>query len=404
MQKANIELVKEYFQAIANANLGKIMELLADDVVWHIAGSINVSTVGLLKGKEQVVKWLLDFPQNFKTLVFSIDDYFSNERDVLAAGKFRYMVKSTGRIMSSNMIIRFSVSGGKIFHYQIMEDSYLLNKAFAVDDCWNPQTIKLNGSVYAYEDRGIGEPIIFAHGLFLNHTTFNEQINLLEKSFHCLSFDMPGHGASGYNKDGWTLESLADDLALFIKENDLKPITFVGQSFGGTVGMIFAARYPELVAKLILVGTTAREEFQDRRENWHNIKQYLLSKPSNFAEVVREMQAKTKNKEWLARNPDKAEQERKMMISHDLEGLSIAIDAAVLNRRNITNILSSIKCPTLVVVGKDDPATPLELSQEIVNKIPNSELKIINNASHHLHVEQPEVLSKVMMEFLGIPI
>jgi pimeloyl-ACP methyl ester carboxylesterase/ketosteroid isomerase-like protein len=402
MQNANVKLVKEYFLAVESANLGKVLEILDDDVVWNIAGSTNVSTVGLLKGKEQVVKWLLDFPQKFETLAFSIDDYFSNESEVLVIGKFRHMIKSTGRIMSSNMIMRFSVCGEKISRYQIMEDSYLLNQAFAAEECWNPQTIKVNGNIYAYEDRGIGEPIIFAHGLFLNHTTFNEQINLLEKSFRCLSFDMPGHGASSYNKEGWTLESLADDLALFVRENDLQPITFVGQSFGGTVGMIFAARYPELIGKLILVGTTAREEVQDRRENWHEIKQYILSNPSNLEEFVKEMQAKNKNKEWLAKNQDKAEQERKMMISHDLEGLGKAIDAAVLKRKNITNILSNVKCWTLVIAGKDDRATPLELSEEIVNKIPNSALKIVNDAGHHLHIEQPEALSKIMMEFLSM--
>ena len=44
----------------------------------------------------------------------------------------------------------------------------------------------------------------------------------------------------------------------------------------------------------------------------------------------------------------------------------------------------------------------LELSQEIVNKIPNSEFEIINNAGHHLHIEQPETLSKIMIEFLSM--
>ena len=80
----NIQIVKDYFQATSeylqattNKNIDKIMELLTDDVIWNVAGSINVSTTGLLKGKEQVKKWMLGFPENFQPLDFPINDFFS---------------------------------------------------------------------------------------------------------------------------------------------------------------------------------------------------------------------------------------------------------------------------------------------------------------------------------------
>lgn len=399
---SNIEIVKEYMQATGSGNIVKIMSLLADDVVWNVAGSTNVSTVGLLKGKEQVLKWIQDFPDNFKPLEIAINDYLSNETDVVALGRFRHLVKSTGRIVGSPMIIKFSIKSGKISRYQILEDSNILSKAFDSNYNWDTQKIRINGTIYEYEDRGNGEPILFAHGLFLNHTTFNEQINGLEKTFRCLSFDMPGHGGSSYRK-GWTLGSLADDFALFIEENDLKPVTFVGQSFGGTVGMILAAKYPELVERLILVGTTARDEFNARRKKWSEIKHRILTAScSELEEVFKEIQDKTKTDGWLSKNQEKSETERKIMLSHKPEGLALAIDAAVLGRVDITDILSTIKCPTLVAVGTDDTGTPPELSHEIVNKISNSKLETIKNAGHHVHLEAPETLNRIIIEFMNI--
>ena len=401
-QDQNIKLVKEYLQALGSGDFDSIAEMLTDDVIWNVAGSPNVSTVGLLKGKEQVLKWLLNFPENFKPLELTFKYYLSNENDVVAVGKFRHVVKSTGRIAGSNMVMIISVKTGKISRYEILEDSDLLNKAFDPNYSWDIQKVKINGHIYEYGDKGIGEPILFAHGLFMNHTIFESQIKLLEKAFRCISFNMPGHGESGYNKEGWTLDSLVDDLALFITENDLKSVTFVGQSFGGTVGMILAARYPELVKKLILLGTTSHEEFSDRIENWKGVRKNILTaSPSELEEVFKKIQEKTKGKGWLENNQDEAKEERKLMLSHDVEGLAIAIDAAVLGRENITNILSTIKCPTTVVIGTDDTATPIELSYEIANKIPNSKLEIIQNAGHHLHIEAPEALSKIMIEFMN---
>jgi len=402
INEANVKLVKEFIQALASGDLDSIRVLLADDVIWNVAGSTNVSTVGLLNGKEQVLKWVVNFPENFKPLDFTFKDYFSNESDVLAVGRFRHLIKSTGRIVGSNMVMKFSVKSGEISRYEILEDSDLLNKAFDSNYNWDMQKIKINGNIYEYEDRGIGAPIIFGHGLFMDHTIFDSQIKLLETSFRCISFDMPGHGGSGYNKEGWTLDSLVDDLALFIEENDLKPVTYVGQSFGGTVGMMLAAKYPELVGKLILVGTTAHAEFNDRRENWNTMRQNILTaSPSELEEIFKKVQEHTKSKVWLAKNQDKAEKERKIMQAHKVEGLSIAIDAVVLKRKDITHILNNIECLTTVVIGTDDTATPIELSYEIADKIPNSKLEIIKNAGHHLHIEDPEAFSNIMIEVMS---
>ncbi|MDN9006648.1 alpha/beta hydrolase, partial [Staphylococcus aureus] len=87
--------------------------------------------------------------------------------------------------------------------------------------------------------------------------------------------DMPGHGESSFNHRGWSLDDIADDLALMINELSLGPVVFIGQSQGGMVGIRLAAKHPELLSGLVLIGTSAREEDPQRYGTWERLKTTL---------------------------------------------------------------------------------------------------------------------------------
>ena len=67
---------------------------------------------------------------------------------------------------------------------------------------------------YFYQQTGEGIPVIFAHGLFVDYTIFDTQVESLQESYTCYSLDLPAHGKSTFNPDGWTLEDIAEDLSL----------------------------------------------------------------------------------------------------------------------------------------------------------------------------------------------
>jgi 3-oxoadipate enol-lactonase len=225
-------LVESYFAALGTGDIEGALALLTEDVIWHVDGAVGVSTVGLLQGRERVRRWLERFPQNFKPLVFAIDRLFESGDEVMAVGRFRHTVLATSRTAGSDLAIRFTVRDGQIARYQILEDSLLLARAFDPDGRWDFHEVKVNGAAYAYSDRGEGRVVIFAHGLFVDHTIFDAQVADLESAHRCISLDMPGHGRSGYREAGWTLDDVADDLALMIEEQSLGPVAFVGQSQG----------------------------------------------------------------------------------------------------------------------------------------------------------------------------
>ncbi|WP_456310150.1 alpha/beta fold hydrolase [Serratia proteamaculans] len=395
------QTVEAYLAAFAEGKVDDIIKLLDDNVVWHIDGDPLVSTVGLSKGPDRVRRWLQDFPLNFKPLAFSINNIITHNDSVLVLGYFRHIVLSTGNAVGSDMIIHFKVSKAKITHYQMFEDSALLRRAFDVSDLWQQQQVRINGTLYRYLDIGEGPTLIFAHGLFANHEIFSAQLLALSQSYRCIVLDMPGHGMSEYNPVGWKLDDLSRDLALMIQELSLGKVTFIGHSQGGMVAMILAAHYPQLISRLVLIGTSAREEFPERLENWRRQREILLAGSEHEREdLFKKIQADINNEEWLLKNQGEAARERHIMLSHDRSGLVLALDAAVLERRDLTKLLADISAPTLIICGEQDSATPVELSEEIASLISEAKLCILPGIGHHPPTEASYAVTATISQFL----
>lgn len=396
------QVVETYLAAFAAGRVDEIVSLLADDVVWHIDGEPGVSTVGLLQGPEQVRRWLMAFPQNFRPREFVINEIIAQHDSVLVLGRFRHTVVSTRHTVGSDMIIHFTVTNGKIRRYQIFEDSALLARAFNADDEWSLQQVRINGTLYRYRDIGEGPTLLFAHGLFASHQIFTVQIQALSHSYRCIVLDMPGHGLSGYDPTGWTLDDLSRDLALMIDELALGKVTIVGQSQGAMVALRLAARYPKLLAGLVLIGTSARAEFPERLETWRRQRETLL----NGCDVAREalfttLQAYVNGAEWLQNHPHEAAEERAMMHAHNREGLALALDAAVFDRGDITHLLPTITAPTLVIVGEEDRATPVVLSKEIAALLPDAQLLTLAKTGHHPPTEAADAVTAAIAGFIA---
>ncbi len=395
------EVVKNYFAAFAKGNIAEAIALLDDNVVWHIDGDPSVSTTGLLRGPEQVRNWLSRFPENFKPRIFVINVLIEHNGSVLAIGRFRHTVLSTGNTIGSDMIIHFTVADSKIARYQIFEDSALLQRAFDPSDSWQDQQIKINGALYRYRDCGEGPTLLFAHGLLVDRDVFAAQIRVLSQTHRCIVLDMPGHGQSGYRAEGWTLDDISADLALMIRELSLGKVTFVGQSQGGMVGIRLAAHDPDCVAGLILIGTSARAEYPERLEGWKTQREVILNGSDEAREsLFADIQHRLNGQRWLAEHPDAVVRERAVMLNHSRTGLALALDAAVFTRGDIRKLLPLINVPALIISGESDRATPPELSHEMVELIPDATLRILPETGHHPTLESADSVTEAMASFL----
>lgn len=207
---------------------------------------------------------------------------------------------------------------------------------------------------------------------------------------------MPGHGVSTW-RDGLDLDGIAEDIALWIAEHGARPATIVSHSQGGMIAMRIAARYPDVVRRLVLVNTSARAEFSDRIGAWQKRRAALLDANARD-EVLSDVQRMTTAPGWMDAHPGAAAREREVMASHDPVRLASALDAAVLNRTDIRPLLAGITSPVDVVSGALDQATPPELGEEIAASVAHRRHTIVAGAAHHIPTEQPDVLIQLVRE------
>ena len=260
---------------------------------------------------------------------------------------------------------------------------------------------KTKTACYYYEKKGNGEPVIFAHGLFVNHSIFDFQINKLKSDYTCYSFDLPGHGRSSYNPEGWTLENIAEDFKQFIDDNELYNPTLVGLSQGGMIFLRLAVKYPEIVGRLVLVGCSHLAEFPERISLWNDrINIFQKGNRSEIASMISEVQRAIVSTKFLENQSELSERELRVMQSNIPEAMVLATKAAVIDRKNVTG-LSRISCPTLIVCGTDDHATPKDIAEQMLNGIEKSCLTMIPRAGHHVPIEASNEFYNILNQFLN---
>ncbi|MEO3434535.1 alpha/beta fold hydrolase [Inquilinus sp. CAU 1745] len=390
--------VQRYFAAFGASDIDAAMACVHSDAIWHVDGDPAVGTVGIIRGREAVRRWLKRFPDSFRPLAFSVERMIADGADVIALGRFRHRVVPTRAIVDSDFAIRFTIRDGLIARYQIFEDSFLIGRALA--DGTASRSAAINGTVYGWDDVGQGPPVLFLHGLFLDRSFWAKQVRALSDTRRCVTLDMPGHGASGW-RDGLDLDGIAEDIALWIIEHGAERATIVGHSQGGMIAMRIAARHPALVERLVLVNTSARAEYPDRLDTWRERRAELLAGEAERASAFSTVQNLTTASSWLAEHPVEVAAEHATMMRHDPDLLARALDAAVLERADIRSLLASIEADAIVLSGGLDEATPSELGEEIAAALPRARHEVVPDAAHHLPAEAAATMNRAIDGTLG---
>jgi len=168
---------------------------------------------------------------------------------------------------------------------------------------------------------------------------------------------------------------------------------------GGFVGMRLAIHYPELLKSLILIETTADPEPKE------NIPRYKML---NFVArwfglnlVVKRVMPIMFGKKFIT-DPNRKEireEMRKRILSNHRIGITHAVNG-VIYRNGVYDQLGKIKIPTLIIVGDQDVATPLEKSKRMHEAIVDSKLVVIPGAGHTSTIEEPQKVTKELNNFL----
>jgi 3-oxoadipate enol-lactonase len=101
-------------------------------------------------------------------------------------------------------------------------------------------------------------PLVFVNSLGTDLRIWDRVLPLLPPGLRLLRYDLRGHGLSDAGTPGWSVDDLADDLAALLDATSTEPAVICGLSVGGMIAQSLAARRPDQVRALVLVGTAAR--------------------------------------------------------------------------------------------------------------------------------------------------
>ena len=255
--------------------------------------------------------------------------------------------------------------------------------------------LKANGIDINYEIEGDGPVVTFSHSLACNLGMWDEQVRALKGRYRVLRFDTRGHGQSGAPAGAYTLEQLSDDLKGLLDGLGITATHFVGLSMGGMIGQVFALKHPAMVQSLVLCDTTSRYPAAAAPVWEDRIK-------AVGAKGMEPMVAPTLER-WFtapfrARRRDLMERVGTMIRSTPAPGYIGCCHA--IPKINVTERLRDVRCPALVIVGEEDPGTPVEMARDIHAALPAAELAILSRASHLSNLEQPEEFNRVLGGFL----
>ncbi len=251
----------------------------------------------------------------------------------------------------------------------------------------------------AYDDFGpkTGVPVVFIHGFPFSREMWIPQIDVLKERYRLITYDVRGHGKTGVGDGQYSIEYFVDDLIALLDHLKVEKAVVIGLSMGGYIALRAIERHPERFLALVLCDTRSEAD-------------------GNEAKTKRAMQAKAVKKEGtksfaegflnavfyeksFTTNPQAVQTIRRIIEETSPIGIAGTL-IALAARTDTTSALSSIKVPTLILVGEHDAITPPSAAKSLNEKIAGSELHVIPNAAHMSNMENAAEFNKHLLDFL----
>jgi 3-oxoadipate enol-lactonase len=235
------------------------------------------------------------------------------------------------------------------------------------------------------------DTILLLHGNSESSLAWYGWVPQLARKLRVVRPDMRGFGAStAMPRDfRWTLDRLADDYIALMDELEVERFHLVGAKIGGTVARALAARYPERVKTLTLVGAPA-PFMENRASMTAEFEQHGVEHWARRTMGARLGDAfPPEGVEWWIRFMGRAPLSTQLGFHETIP------------HSDIRDCLPKITCPTLVIASEGSQMTSVEETRAWQRAIPNSELLVIPGNSYHVAATAPEAGAKATLDFIA---
>jgi len=240
--------------------------------------------------------------------------------------------------------------------------------------------------------------VCFTHSLNADGGMWVEQlVPLLAAGYRVLRLDMRGHGGSAPVDGDYTMDALAADVKGALDVLDIKKVHYIGLSIGGMIGQGFALAHPDRLSSLTLCDTQPSTP-PGSTGQWDERKA-AVRKAGSLAVLADGTMERWFTDEFKKVNPVRWREIRDTISGTTPAGFLGC--ASAIQDFDYEGKLATIKTPTLVICGDEDPGTPPDRNQLIASKVPGGRYEGIAKARHLPNVERPDQFNRVMLTWLA---
>jgi pimeloyl-ACP methyl ester carboxylesterase len=235
--------------------------------------------------------------------------------------------------------------------------------------------------------------IVFHHGIGATGGIWSEWLPALLDRYRVARFDMLGFGRSGVPGPGfaWSLEGLVEDALAVARAAGAERFHFVGESVGGTVGLLLASRRPEALLSLTVSNASHRGGSIQRAREWREF--IRANDMARWAEMMTPLR--------LDRERVPEAQYRWFEQAQAAAAADSVLDLAdVLIGSDLTPELERVRVPTLLLAPGRSPFVPLAVMEAMHAGIAGSELVVFPDARHGLPCSHGAACGRALRAFL----
>lgn len=249
--------------------------------------------------------------------------------------------------------------------------------------------INIDGLNIEYIEQGVGAPVLLLHGWGASFDTYRGVINTLKDRCRVVAVNFPGCGNSDTMQSPWTLDDYCDFVLKFMKAVNLENPIMFGHSHGGRVTLKMVAEGMVSPSKIVLIDSAGlipvKTPRQKRRaKSFKRIKTFLSLPVINLFSkgLLEKARAHYGSADYNAAPPVL----RQTLVS--------------LVNTDLRDIIHKISCPTLLIWGENDTATPLSDAKIIEGLIPDCGLCVIEGTGHFSFCEKPFEAHAIINSFI----
>jgi 3-oxoadipate enol-lactonase len=259
-----------------------------------------------------------------------------------------------------------------------------------------------DGISIAYTLHAVSKPassrrphIALIHSLALDRSIWDGVVPLLTPHADVVAFDCRGHGKSGRPRMKFTPELFAEDLAALLDHLKWPRVILAGCSMGGCVAQAFAGAYPGRVQALALIDTTAWYG-PTAPKDWRERAATAASK--GFRGLSAFQATRWVSDAFRLAHPEVVRTHLDVFLANDVDCYRATCE--MLGDTDLRHYQAAMHVPTSVIVGEEDYATPVAMSEQIKGAVPNATLSVLRNVRHLTPIECPALIAEKILALI----